>query len=277
MKNIHYIMKHYKLSCIAAIILCVIIIVVVLSPIISPYDATVMNLGEISKPISAQHWLGTDNQGRDILSRILAGGYTALLSPIFVVAIALIVGVPLGLISGYTQGIVDSVIMRICDVVLSFPSMLLALITVSVFGRGIRNTIIILGFFYIPMITRMVRSNVIVQKEQEYIDACKVMGFSPVYIMIKHILPNCLSTIIVEGTLCLGYALLDISAMSFLGLGVQEPMADWGKMLADGKNSIMVSPNLALAAGFMIMITIICINLIGDGLDSYFDPKRRRM
>ena len=272
-----YIRGHYKLACIAAAVLIVIIILVVLSPIIAPYDPAAMDLSHRLEGISAAHWLGTDEQGRDILSRILTGGYTALLSPLCVVGIGLAAGIPLGLISGYTNGKADNVIMRICDVILSFPAMLLALVTVSIFGRGIRNTVIILGFFYIPMIARMVRSNVIVQKEQEYVEACRAIGFSAPYIMVRHILPNCVSTIVVQATLCTGYSLLDISAMSFLGLGVQEPQADWGKMLADGKNIIMTNPTLAISAGIIIMITIICINLVGEALDSYFDPRRRKV
>ena len=255
----------------------VIIICVILAPVLAPYNPEQMDLSKIAQGPSSAHIFGTDNQGRDVFSRILYGGYTALLSPLAVVGIALLIGVPLGLISGYTHGAADNVIMRTCDVILSFLSMLLALITVSILGRGIQNIVVILGFFYIPMIARMVRSNVIVQREQEYVEACKAMGYSSVHIMVGHILPNCFSTIIVEGTLCLGYALLDISALSFLGLGVQEPNSDWGKMLADGKDMIMKNPNLAIAAGVAIMLVVMCVNLIGDGLDSYFDPKRRKV
>ena len=178
----------------------------------------------------------------------------------------------------FVQGVEYTLLLAIVSVSLAvIPAMLLALVTVSIFGRGIRNTVIILGFFYIPMIARMVRSNVIVQKEQEYVEACRAIGFSAPYIMVRHILPNCVSTIVVQATLCSGYALLDISAMSFLGLGVQEPQADWGKMLADGKNIIMTNPTLAISAGIIIMITIICINLVGEALDSYFDPRRRKV
>ena len=275
--RIRYIIKHYPLASIAFVVLIFIIVCVLLAPVLAPHDPEQMDLAQIAKGASSEHIFGTDNQGRDVFSRILFGGYTALLSPLAVVGIALVVGIPLGLISGYTHGIADNLIMRTCDVILSFPCMLLALITVSIFGRGIQNTVIILGFFQIPMIARMIRSNVLVQKEQEYVEACRAMGYSNLHIMIKHILPNCFSTIIVEGTLCLGYALLDISALSFLGLGVQEPSSDWGKMLADGKDMIMKNPNLALAAGGAILIVVMCVNLIGDGLDSYFDPKRRKV
>lgn len=272
-----YIWKHYRLACIGAIVLGVIILLVVLSPVIAPYDPMAMDLRHRLEGSSAAHWLGTDEQGRDILSRLLTGGHTALLSPLCVVGIGLAAGIPLGLVSGYTNGKADNIIMRTCDVILSFPAMLLALVTVSIFGRGIQNTVIILGLFYIPTIARMVRANVIVQKEQEYVEACRAIGFSSPYIMVRHILPNCFSTIIVQATLCTGYALLDISAMSFLGLGVQEPQADWGKMLADGKDIIMTNPTLVISSGIIIMITIICINLVGEALDSYFDPRRRKV
>lgn len=272
-----YIWRHYRLACIAAAVLAVIIAAVALSGVIAPHDPAAMDLAHRLEGSSAEHLLGTDNQGRDILSRLLWGGHTALISPLCVVGIGLAAGVPLGLVSGYTNGRADNLIMRTCDVILSFPSMLLALVTVSVFGRGIQNTVVILGVFYIPMIARMVRANVIVQKEQEYVEACRAIGFSAPYIMVRHILPNCFSTIVVQATLCTGYALLDISAMSFLGLGVQEPQADWGKMLADGKEVIMTNPTLAISAGIIIMITIICINLVGEALDSYFDPRRRKV
>ena len=272
-----YIWKHYKLACIAAIVLIFVILLVILSPLIAPCDPNAMDLANRMSGISPAHWLGTDDKGRDIFSRLLYGGHTALLSPLGVVGIGLVIGIPLGLISGYVGGFIDNVLMRVCDVILSVPAMLLALVTVSIFGRGIRNTVIILGLFYIPMIARMVRSNVIVQKEQEYVEACRSVGLSAPYIMLRHILPNCFSTIVVQATLCLGYALLDISAMSFLGLGVQEPQADWGKMLADGKNIIMNSPMLVISAGLIIMITIICINLVGEAMDSYFDPRRRKV
>ncbi len=269
--------KDYKLACVATVVLGLIILLVILSPVIAPYDPAAMDLAHRLEGSSPAHWLGTDSQGRDILSRLLTGGYTALLGPLCVVGIGLAAGVPLGLISGYTNGRADNMIMRVCDVILSFPAMLLALITVSIFGRGIRNTVVILGFFYIPTIARMVRSNVIVQKEQAYVEACRAIGFSAPYIMVRHILPNCFSTIIVQATLCMGYALLDISAMSFLGLGVQEPQADWGKLLADGKNIIMTNPILAVSSGIIIMITIICINLMGEALDAYFDPRRKKV
>ena len=277
MQSIKKTFRRYPMACISAVVLLIVIVMVILAPVIAPYDPEEMDLMNVLKAASSQHIFGTDNQGRDIFSRLLYGGRTALLCPLAVVGIALGVGVPLGLISGYTHGIMDNIIMRVCDIILAFPAMLLALVTVSVFGRGIRNTVIILGFFYIPMMARMVRSNTLVQRKQEYVEAGKALGFSAPYIMVRHILPNCVSTIIVQGTLCLGYALLDISALSFLGLGVQEPQSDWGKMLSDGKNFVLKNPNLAIAAGVTIMIVVICINLIGDGLDSYFDPKRRKV
>ena len=269
--------SRHRMAMLGFTVLMLEVLAVLVLPLVMELNPNGMDPMAFKAAPSARHWLGTDEQGRDILSRILTGGYTALLSPLCVVGIGLAAGIPLGLISGYTNGKADNVIMRICDVILSFPAMLLALVTVSIFGRGIRNTVIILGFFYIPMIARMVRSNVIVQKEQEYVEACRAIGFSAPYIMVRHILPNCVSTIVVQATLCTGYALLDISAMSFLGLGVQEPQADWGKMLADGKDMIMKNPNLAIAAGVAIMLVVMCVNLIGDGLDSYFDPKRRKV
>ncbi len=276
MKLIGKYIREYPLASISAIILVLVILMVIFAPAIAPYDPFATDFTSISVGNSSDHFFGTDMQGRDIWSRILYGGRVAMLSPLCVVGISLIVGVPIGFITAFYGGRLDNIIMRICDVILSFPAILLAMIAVSIFGRGIRNTIVVLGIFYVPFMARMIRSVVLVQKEESYVEACYSLGYSKMKIMIRHILPNCVSTIIVQSTLCLGYSMLDLAAMSYLGLGVQAPTADWGSMLAEGKSIVTIAPNMVIASGIAIMIVVICFNLLGDGLDNFFDPKRKR-
>lgn len=277
MKSFLKTIKKYPLAVVSAIILLLIIVVTVAAPVLAPYAPTATDVLNATKAPDGAHLLGTDMQGRDVFSRLLYGGRTALLAPLAVVAIAVIIGVPLGLFAGYLGGKFDNILMRICDVVLAFPSMLIALLTVAFLGRGLQNAISVLGLFYIPMLARMVRAQVIVQKEQNYVEACHAMGYSMMRTMFLHILPNCVSAVIVQSTLCLGYAMLDLAALSYLGLGVQPPASDWGYMLSEGKQVLTFAPWLSLSAGAAIMITVACFNFLGDGLDDYLDPRRKRV
>ncbi len=277
MKKVLYDLKKYPLAVFSAFVLFLVILTTILAPVLAPCDPTAVDILNITAGPSAEHLLGTDMQGRDVFSRLLYGGRTALLSPLFVVAIATIIGVPIGLISGYMGDKIDNLIMRICEIVLAFPSMLIALLTVAFLGRGLQNAIAVLGLFYIPMVARMVRAQVIVQKEQNYVEACAALGFSTARTIFVHILPNCVSAIIVQATLCLGYAMLDLAALSYLGLGVQPPQSDWGYMLSEGKQVLTFAPWLSLSAGIAIMITACCFNFLGDGIDDFLDPKRKRM
>lgn len=276
MKKVGKLIKQYPMAVISAVILLICILLILFAPLLTSYDPAAVDILNANAKCSKEHLFGTDMQGRDIFTRILYGGRIAMLSPLCVVAISLVIGVPVGFITGFFGGKIDNIIMRICDIILSFPAILLALISVSIIGRGIKNTIIVLGFFYIPFMARMVRSAVMVQKEESYIEACHALGYSKWKIMIKHLLPNCISTIIVQSTLCLGYSMLDLAGMSYLGLGVQAPTADWGSMLAEGKTIVTLAPNMVVCSGIAIMIVVVCFNLLGDGLDSYFDPKRKK-
>lgn len=265
-----------KLAVFAMIVILIILTLAMFAPVIAPYDPTETDLLKSLQPMSAEHWFGTDQQGRDIFSRVIYGARTTLIGALAVVTIATVIGVPLGLIAGYFGGKIDSIISRIFDVILSFPALLLAFIIVAVFGRGLENAVIALGIVYIPMIARLVRSVTLIEKEQSYIEAAKSLGFSDFRIMFKHILPNCISPIVVQITIDLAYAILDLAAMSFLGLGVQPPTADWGARLDEGRQYMLLSPNTAIASGFAIMITVIAFNLFGDGLQQHFDPKQRK-
>ncbi|MGG1661032.1 ABC transporter permease [Brevibacillus sp. NRS-1366] len=265
-----------KTAIISGGLILIIVLIALFAPLLAPHDPDAQDLSLSMQSSSADHWFGTDKQGRDIFSRILYGARTTLLGAVFVVLISLLIGVPLGLVSGYFGGRVDSIINRIWDVMLAFPSLLLAFIIVATFGRGFENAIISLGIVYIPMISRIVRSVAMVEKSQSYVEAARTLGYSHTRIIFRHILPNCYSAILVNAMLDLAYAILDLAALSFLGLGVQPPTADWGYMLSEGREYMLISVNAALASGFAIMITVIAFNLFGDCLRDYLDPKQRR-
>lgn len=258
-------------------VLVIILVCVCFADLLAQYDPNALDIGNMLKGPSAEHWLGTDKTGRDILSRLLFGGRTSLLGALGVVGISIVIGVPIGLFSGYHGGKLDSILMRICDVIVSFPALLLAFVFVAAFGRGLFNAILALGIIYIPMLAKLTRSLVLVEKNKTYVEAAKSIGFSDTRILFTQILPNCISTMMVELTLDLGYAILDLASMSFLGLGVQPPTSDWGAMLEEGRIYLTTSPLCAIAPGLMIIITVIALNIFSDGIQGYLDPSQRKL
>ncbi len=262
---------------IAFVVLIIIILACAFAPLIAPYSPTEQTLQDSLQLPSAHHLLGADKVGRDVFTRVLYGGRTTLLSALGVVIFSIVFGVPLGLISGYYGGKIDSIIGRVCDVILSFPSLLLAFVFVAGFGRNQINSVVALGIVYLPMLIRLIRSLTLVEKNKIYVEAAISIGYSDARIMFLHILPNCISTATVQLTLDLAYAILDLAAMSFLGLGVQPPTADWGQMLDEGREYILMNPYLALAPGVVIIITVVAINIFSDGLHQYFEPTQRRL
>lgn len=259
---------------VAFIILVVILLACILAPLLAPYDPNAVDLSNCQASISLDHLLGTDSTGRDIYSRILFGGRTALTSALLVVLISMLIGIPLGLISGYRGGIIDSIIMRCCDILLSFPSLLLAFIFVAGLGRNTYNAVLALGIVYVPMLTRLTRSLTLVEKNKVYVSACVSLGYGESRIIYRHILPNCISTILVQLTLDVGYALLDLASLSFLGLATKPPTADWGAMLDEGRMFIQAHPTLALAPGLVILLVVVSLNIFSDGLHQYLDQAQ---
>jgi len=257
-------------------ILSLMILAALAAPLIAPYPPDEAQIGQSLQPISAQHWLGTDKEGRDIFSRILYGARTTLGSAALVVLISSAIGIPLGLISAFYGGWIDSLITRLWDLVLAFPPLLLAFVIVAAFGRGSFTAVIALGIVYTPMISRVSRSAALAERQKPYIEATRSIGSTNLRILSLHILPNCLTSLIVQATLDIGYAILDLAALSFLGLSVQPPTADWGAMLAHGQSYLFIAPNAALASGFCIMLAVVSFSLLGDGLAAYFDPRQRR-
>jgi peptide/nickel transport system permease protein len=254
-------------------ILAAIILSCALAPFLTRYSASAQDLSASLAPPSPDHILGADRMGRDLLTRLLYGGRVTLLSALAVVLISALIGVPLGLFSGYRGGKFDMIVGRVCDVLLSFPSLLLAFIFVAAFGRGIGSAILALGLVYVPMLCRLVRSLTLIEKNKTYIEACRSTGFPPAHIVFRHILPNCVPTVMVQLTIDLAYAILDLAALSFVGLGVSPPTADWGAMLDEGRAFLLQAPVLALAPGTVIVLTVVSLNIFCDCATHYLQHR----
>lgn len=262
---------------ISMVVLLIIVLGVMLAGVIAPYNPNEIDILNILKDPSAKHLLGTDKAGRDIFSRMLFGGRTSLLGALGIVGVSIVAGVPLGLLSGYHGGKLDTILMRICDVVISFPALLLAFVFVAAFGRSMMNAVLALGIFYIPMLAKLTRSLVLVEKNKTYVEAAKAVGYGDLHILFVQILPNCIPTLLVQLTLDVGAAILDLAAMSFLGLGVQPPTSDWGVMLEESRSFVTSKPLMALAPGIMIIIVVVALNVFSDGVQGYLDHSRRAL
>jgi peptide/nickel transport system permease protein len=238
----------------------------IFAPIAAPYDPDAQELSATLAPPSQAHVLGTDRLGRDLASRLAYGGRTTLLSALLVVALSTCAGTALGLVAGYRGGWLDTLLSRAFDVLLAFPALLLALVVAAALGRGVENAIASLSAVYVPMIARLVRSACLVERKLPYVEAGRALGFSGARIMFRHILPNVLPLLLVQAAIDFGYSILDLAAMSFLGLGVQPPVSDWGAMLAEARDSLLLAPRLALAPGLAIMAAVVSFNLLGDAL-----------
>ena len=261
--------KASLVSGIFILILAAIAIVTKLAPGILPYDPYAQNLGESLLGPSAQHWFGTDIQGRDIFCRVLVGTQITLTVGLAAVAISLTVGVILGSIAGYKGGKWDTVIMRVMD-------MMLAIAIMAALGPGIEKAVVAIGLVAIPEYARIVRSEILSIKENDYVAAARVIGDSNFKIVFKHVLPNVLPSIIVRATLGISTAILDAAALGFLGLGVQPPAAEWGDMLGRGRNELFRAPWLMIFPGLAITLTVLAFNLLGDGVRDGLDPKARK-
>lgn len=260
---------------ISLIIILLVLISAIFAPLIAPYDPNKQDIINSLAGSSPGHLLGTDREGRDILSRIIFGARMTLIGSSMIVLISTFIGTLLGLIAGYAGGKIDSLITRAFDIILSIPSILLAFNIVVIFGKGEVNSIIALSIVYIPMMGRIVRSLTLVEKEKTYIEAARSVGFSNSKILFEHILVNCISPIIVQITINLGYAILDLAGLSYLGLGVQPPTADWGQMLQEGRENLMLVPNESIYSGLAVMFTVIAFNILGNKLQQKIDPEQK--
>lgn len=271
-------LKKNKMAILGAIILLTITLLAIFANQIADYEqeAIKLNLKEILKPPSKQHWFGTDNLGRDIFIRIIYGARISLKVGIISVGIAVVLGGSLGAIAGYYGGKLENIIMRIMDIFLAIPSILLAIAVVSALGPSLINLMLALSISSVPRYARIVRASVLAIKDQEFIEAARAIGASDFRIIVKHILPNCLAPIIVQGTLGIASSILGISALSFIGLGVQPPAPEWGAMLSEGRTYMRVAWWITTFPGIAIMITILSLNLLGDGLRDALDPRLKR-
>jgi peptide/nickel transport system permease protein len=244
------------------------------APLVSPKDPNDGELADTLAPPGQQYVLGADKNGRDVLSRLIFGTRSALGGALLVVLISELIGVPIGVWAAYRGGWIDETITRIWDMLLSFPPLLIAFAVVAAFGPGLDHAATALGILYVPFIARVVRSVTLVQKEMTYTEAARALGYGQGRIVFRHILPNCISPVIVVSTIDIAYALLDLAALSFLGLGVQPPTADWGTMLSEGQLVLLNAPHLALASGLCIVLAVLGFNLLGDGLRDVLDPRQ---
>ncbi len=260
------------------VLVIVFLLAALLGPVILPYDATTdSNLAAKLQPPSAEHIMGTDNLGRDIAIRILHGARVSLTVSIVSVSISLLIGVFHGELAGFTGGVVDSIIMRLMDILLAFPGLLLAIVIVAFIGPGLRNAMIAIGVIGIPAYARLSRSMAISIREEEYVEATRALGASPWRNLFRHVIPNSLAPIIVQTTLSLGTAVIETAALGFLGLGQQPPFPEWGKMLAESQRFLLTGSWWALVfPGLAIVMTVLGFNLLGDGLRDVLDPRMKQ-
>lgn len=268
-------LRKNKAAMVGGFLILLFIVVAIVGPYFTPYQPDTTDVVNKLQPPTADHWFGTDHHGRDIFSRIIHGMSLTLYVGFFSVILGATAGVVLGIIAGYYGGRIDSFIMRCMDVLLAFPGILLALAIVSVLGGSLRNVIIAVAIFSIPVFARIVRGSTLETRKLEYIDAVKALGASDFRIIFKHILPNVSSPIIVQATLNIATAVLTASGLSFLGLGAQPPTPEWGAMLSDGRNYLYNAPHVAFFPGIMIVLVVLAFNILGDGLRDALDPKMK--
>ena len=269
-------LRRNKLAILGLIVLIVLVFTAIFAPWLAPYHFSTQNLMEAFEPPSWKHPLGTDDYGRDILSRIIYGARVSLQVGLFAVSLAMVFGGLLGAVAGYYGGRVDGVIMRFMDILLSIPQILLAIAIAAALGPGLLNLTIAVGIAALPTFARVVRGAVLSIAGHEYIEAAHCMGASDGWIIARHILPNCSAPIIVQSTLRVGQAILAAAALSFLGLGIQPPFPEWGGMLAATRGYVRDYAYMTIFPGLAIMITIMALNFLGDGLRDAMDPKLKR-
>ena len=271
-----WMLKGSPLTVTGAVIIVLMLLMMIFSPWLATHDPNAIDLTARLLPPSAAHWFGTDEVGRDLFSRVLVGSQQSILAGLVVVAIAGMIGSLLGCLSGVLGGRADAIIMRIMDMMLAIPSILLAIAIMAALGQGIEKAVVAIGLVAIPEYARIVRSEILAIKENDYVAAARVIGDSNFAIVFRHVLPNALPSIIVRATLGISSAILDCAALGFLGLGVQPPDAEWGDMLGRGRNELFRAPWLMIFPGLAITLTVLAFNLLGDGIRDGLDPKSRK-
>jgi peptide/nickel transport system permease protein len=262
-----------RMGMVGLAVILVNVLVAVLAPWIATHDPLKVDVVRRSAPPSQEFWFGTDDFGRDIFSRVIHGSRISLEISVLSVLVATLLGVIIGATSGYYGGWIDNLLMRFMDAIMSFPAILLAIGIMAVRGGSIYNVVLALGFVYIPRFARIVRGSVLSLKEKEFVEAALAMGIGDVTIIFRHILPNCLAPLIVQGTISLAYAILAEAALSFLGLGAPPPAPSWGNILSDARNFMLDAPWMTIFPGIAITIAVLGYNLFGDALRDVLDPR----
>ncbi len=269
-------LKKNKIAMIGLVIIVSLALIAIFAPFIAPHDPIEQNLEKRFLSPSGEYPMGTDDLGRCLMSRIIYGARVSLRVGVITVGIITVIGVTLGLISGYCGGIVDEIIMRFVDVVLAFPGIILALAIAGALGPGLFNVMLALAMVGWTGLARVVRSSVLSVKEKEFVESARALGCSDLYIMIRHILPNVMAPVIVLATLDMAFIILAAAGMSFLGLGAQPPIPEWGSMLNSGRAFMRIAPHLTTFPGLAIMITVLAFNFLGDGLRDALDPRQQQ-
>lgn len=259
------------------LIISLIVISALTVPIWRQYDPYQSDLKKIARPPSKEHWFGTDELGRDIFTRVFYGARISLTLGCVSVGIGLLTGISIGVVAAYWGSWFDMILMRLIDVLLAFPPILLAIAVVSVLGPGMYNAMIAVGISLLPFYARLVRGSILVVKEQSFIEAARAVGASDFRIIHRHILPNCLSPILVQSTFNIASALLTASSLGFLGLGAQPPLPEWGTMLSRGRTYLRVAPHITVFPGMAIFLVVLAFNLLGDSLRDALDPYMRKI
>jgi ABC-type dipeptide/oligopeptide/nickel transport system permease subunit len=267
--------RHHTPAMIGLGIIVTFVVLATLAPVISPYDPNAQDLAVSIQGPSGSHWLGTDQLGRDMATRLMYGARISLLIGVVAVAIGLVIGVPMGMLAGYYGGWTDLAISRFADMMFAFTSILLALTLVAVLGVSLENVIIAVGISVVPVVIRLVRSSVLSLREEPYVEAARSLGASNLRIITRHVLRNSLTPVLVHATLSIGVCILLAAGLGFRGLGVQSPTAEWGTMLGEGRQFIFSAPHLTTFPGITIFLAILAFNLLGDGLRDALDPRLR--
>lgn len=258
------------------VILLLLIITAFAAPMIAPGDPVIQDYDHLMEGPSRSHPFGTDNFGRDIFSRVVYGARISLRLGLLGTIVGVSIGALIGMLAGFYGGWVDSLSMRLLDIQLAFPGLLLAIVIIAVLGVGEINVIIAIGVFSVPVFARVLRGSIIALREQDFIHAARAVGVSDRRLMLAHLLPNALAPVIVLMTLRLGTAILTAASLGFLGLGVRPPSPEWGTMLSEGRTYMQLAPHIAIFPGLAILVTVIALNLLGDGLRDALDPKMKR-
>lgn len=274
-----YLLNRNKLTQTSMFVVLALFIIAIIAPYIVPYPTHIdleTNPQDKLLPPSSQYFFGTDELGRDIFSRVLYGTRISLNTAVFAVGLALLIGIPLGAFAGTLGGYIDEIIMRITDIFLSFPPLLLAITISAILGPSLQNAMLSIALSWWPWYTRLIRGQAISLKERKFVKAAEAIGTSPMKIIFSHIIPNCISPVIVQASMDMGGVILTIASLSFLGLGAQPPTPEWGLLISTSRNYFLNAWWYSIFPGLAIFITVLAFNLLGDGLREILDPKTRK-